>query len=47
MLRVRGESMRDAGTLDNDVVLVDRTIAARSGHIAIAMADGEFVCKTL
>ena len=27
--------------------MVDRAITARSGHIVIAMVDGEFVCKTL
>jgi DNA polymerase V len=47
LLRVRGESMKGAGIFDNDVVLVDRAITARSGHIVIAMVDGEFVCKTL
>jgi DNA polymerase V len=47
LLRVRGESMKDAGIFDNDVVLVDRAIPPRSGHIVIAMVDGEFVCKTL
>lgn len=47
LLRVRGESMKDAGIFDNDVVLVDRAITARSGHIVVAMVDGEFVCKTL
>jgi DNA polymerase V len=47
MLRVRGESMRDAGVFDGDVVLVDRAIAPRSGHVVIAVVDGEFVCKTL
>ncbi len=47
MLRVRGDSMRDAGILDGSVVLVDRAIAPRHGHIVIAVVDGEFVCKTL
>jgi len=47
LLRVRGESMKDAGIFDNDVVLVDRAIPPRSGHVVIAMVDGEFVCKTL
>ncbi len=47
LLRVRGESMKDAGIFDNDVVLVDRAITPRSGHIVIAVVDGEFVCKTL
>jgi DNA polymerase V len=47
LLRVRGDSMRDAGILDGSVVLVDRAIAPRHGHIVIAIVDGEFVCKTL
>jgi len=28
-------------------VLVDRAIHPRTGHVVIAMVDGEFVCKTL
>jgi DNA polymerase V len=47
LLRVRGESMRDAGIFDNDVVMVDRAIAPRSGQVVVAVVDGEFVCKTL
>jgi DNA polymerase V len=47
LLRVRGESMKDAGIFDNDVVLVDRAITPRSGHIVVAVVDGEFLCKTL
>ena len=47
LLRVRGESMKDAGIFDNDVVLVDRAINPRSGHVVVAVVDGEFVCKTL
>lgn len=46
LLRVRGESMKDVGIFDNDVVLVDRAINPRSGHVVIAVVDGEFVCKT-
>ena len=47
LLRVRGESMKDAGIFDGDVVLVDKAIAPRSGQVVIAVVDGEFVCKTL
>ena len=47
MLRVRGESMKNAGIFDNDVVIVDRIIKPRHGHIVIAMIDGEFTCKRL
>ena len=47
LLRVRGESMRDAGIFDNDVVMVDRAVTPRSGQVVVAVVDGEFVCKTL
>ncbi len=47
MLRVSGHSMRDAGILDGSVVLVDRAIKPESGHIVIAVVDGDFTCKTL
>ena len=47
LLRVRGESMKDAGIFDMDVVMVDRAIRPRSGHVVVAVVDGEFVCKTL
>ena len=47
MLRVSGHSMRDAGILDGSVVLVDRAIKPESGHIVIAVVDGDFTCKVL
>lgn len=47
MLRVRGDSMKDAGILDGSVVLIDKAIQPRNGHIVVAEIDGEFVCKTL
>jgi DNA polymerase V len=47
MLRVSGQSMRDAGILDGSVVLVDKAIQPESGHIVIAVVDGDFTCKTL
>ena len=47
LLRIRGESMRDVGIFDGDVVLVDRAINPRSGHVVVAVVENEFVCKTL
>ena len=47
LLRIRGESMRDVGIFDGDVVLVDRAITPRSGHVVVAVVENEFVCKTL
>jgi DNA polymerase V len=46
-VRVRGESMRDEGIFDGDVLLVDRGITARHGHIVVAVVDNEFTCKKL
>jgi DNA polymerase V len=47
LMKVRGESMKDAGIFDGDVLIIDRAIQARSGHVVIAVIEGEFVCKTL
>lgn len=46
-VRIAGDSMRDAGILDGSVVLVDKAIKPRHGHIVIAVVDGEFTCKRL
>ncbi len=47
LLRIRGDSMTGVGIFDGDVVLVDRAISPRSGHIVVAVVENEFVCKTL
>jgi DNA polymerase V len=47
MLRVSGESMRDVGIMNGSVVLVDKAIKPTSGHIVIAVIDGDFTCKIL
>jgi DNA polymerase V len=47
LMKARGESMKEAGIFDGDVLVVDRAIQARSGHVVIAVIEGEFVCKTL
>ena len=46
-LRVRGESMRDAGILPGDLVVVHQQQDANSGEIVVAMFDGEATVKTL
>src|SRR5438477_2681303 len=40
LLRVRGQSMRDAGILDGDLLAVHRTDDARSGQIVVARLAG-------
>ena len=46
-LRVRGESMRDAGILPGDLVVVHRQPEARSGEIVVALFEDEATVKTL
>jgi repressor LexA len=43
LLRVRGESMRDAGMLDGDLLAVHRTREARNGQIVVARIGGDEV----
>ena len=40
LLRVRGQSMRDAGILDGDFLAVHRSSEARSGQIIVARLSG-------
>lgn len=47
LLRVRGESMKDAGIFDDDVIVVNRALRPRHGHIVVAQVDGEFCVKYL
>ena len=41
LLRVKGESMIDAGILDGDIVVVQRTQDARNGEIVVALAGDD------
>lgn len=45
--RVRGDSMRDAGMLDGDMVVVERNRATKSGDIVVALVDNELTVKYL
>lgn len=40
-LEVRGDSMRDAGILDGDRVLVEQREQARNGEMVVALIDGD------
>ena len=46
-LRVSGDSMRDAGILDGDLLVVDRAIEPRAGRVVVAVLDGAFTLKYL
>ena len=41
VLEVRGNSMRDAGILDRDWVVVEHRTTAHNGEIVVALIDGE------
>ena len=43
MLRVKGESMIDAGILDGDILVVQRAQEARNGEIVVALARAEIL----
>lgn len=40
MLRVKGESMIEAGIMDGDYIVVEQTPTANNGDIVVAMIDG-------
>lgn len=45
MLRVKGDSMIEAGILDGDLVLVRSQPTVNNGEIAVAMIENEATCK--
>ena len=42
---VEGDSMRDAGILDGDIVVVDRSLDPKNGDFIVAYIDGEYTIK--
>lgn len=44
-LRIVGESMKDAGILDGDIVVVNKTQTAENGEIVVALIDDEATVK--
>ena len=47
ILRVKGDSMINAGIKDKDLIIVDKSLTAKPGNIIIAMIDREFTIKRL
>jgi len=45
--RVRGESMRDVGILEGDLVVVEHNAPTKPGDIVVACVDNELTVKTL
>ncbi|MCR6495841.1 transcriptional repressor LexA [Thermomonas sp. S9] len=47
LLKVKGDSMRDEGIFDGDLIGVHRTSEARTGQVVIARIDDEITVKLL
>jgi hypothetical protein len=47
LMRIAGDSMREAGVDDGDLALVDRALTAAHGQVVIAIVNDEFVCRRL
>ncbi|HEX2900111.1 MAG TPA: translesion error-prone DNA polymerase V autoproteolytic subunit [Bacteroidia bacterium] len=45
--RVKGVSMRDAGIGDGDLLVIDKSLAATDGRVAVCFIDGEFTVKRI
>ncbi|NTW51405.1 MAG: translesion error-prone DNA polymerase V autoproteolytic subunit [Chlorobiaceae bacterium] len=45
--RVKGSSMIDAGIEDGDILVIDKSLEAKDGDIAVCFIDGEFTVKRI
>lgn len=43
--RVKGSSMQDAGILDGDILVIDKSLEPQDGDTAVCFIDGEFTIK--
>jgi len=46
-VRVEGDSMIDAKIESGDILIVDRSLTARSGRVVVALVSGAFTVKRL
>ena len=47
LVRVQGESMLEAGIMPGDILVVDKSLSAKSGQIVIAVVDNDLTVKRL
>lgn len=45
--KVKGNSMKDAGITNGDIMVIDRSLEPKNGDIAVCYLDGEFTVKTI
>lgn len=43
--RVKGTSMQDAGIVDGDILVIDKSLEPQDGDTAVCFIDGEFTLK--
>lgn len=43
--RVAGDSMRDCGIDDGDLLIIDKALTPKEGSVAVCFVDGEFTLK--
>ena len=47
LMRAKGDSMVGAGIYPDDILIVDRSIKARSGQVVVASLNGDFTLKRM
>jgi DNA polymerase V len=45
--RVKGQSLKNAGISDGDLLIIDRSLEPANGKIAVCYIDGEFTAKRI
>lgn len=45
LAKVSGTSLQDAGICDGDIIVVDKSLEAKTGDFVVAFIDGEFTLK--
>lgn len=45
--RVKGDSMKNAGLADGDLLIIDKSLEPVNGKIAVCFIDGEFTVKRI
>ena len=45
--RVKGQSLKDLGIVDGDLLVIDRSLEARNGRLAVCFINGEFTAKRI
>ena len=46
-VRAKGSSMKEAGIKSGDLLIVDKSIEAKNGNIAVCFIDGDFTVKRI